>query len=105
MTQPALPSSFLIDAYVADVLMRDLVGHDHAPSAFIVYLWLWRVTLGAGRERTAVSLQAMASETGLSKSSVQNAIRLLKRRNLMSVANPGSTSPGIYQVKTPWRDS
>jgi len=28
------------DDYVTDVLMRDLVGHDRRPVAFLVYLWL-----------------------------------------------------------------
>ena len=30
-----------VDEYVVDVLMRDLVAHDRAPSAFLVYLHLW----------------------------------------------------------------
>ena len=42
MTQPVT-----LDPYILDVLMRDLVGHDHTPSAFLVYLWLW------GRTRAA----------------------------------------------------
>ena len=29
---------FHLDRYVVDVLLRDLVGHDHSPAAFIVYL-------------------------------------------------------------------
>src|SRR5437764_458779 len=37
-----------IDAYVLDTLMHDLIGHDRAPSAFVVYLHLWRESLGAG---------------------------------------------------------
>jgi hypothetical protein len=95
--------SVTLDAYVIDVLMRDLIGHDHAPSAFIVYLWLWRASFGDGRDRIAISLQTMASETGLSKSSVQNALRLLKRRMLIDVTSDGPTAPGVYTVKTPWR--
>ena len=35
-TAPAIA----LDSYVLDVLMRDLVGHDKKPSAFIVYLYL-----------------------------------------------------------------
>ena len=31
---------YTIDGYVLDTLMRDLVGHDHRPSAFLVYLSL-----------------------------------------------------------------
>lgn len=30
-----------IDAYVLNVLLRDLVGHDKQPSAFIVYVFLY----------------------------------------------------------------
>jgi hypothetical protein len=29
-----------IDDYVLDVLMRDIVGHDQQPAAFLVYLYL-----------------------------------------------------------------
>jgi len=29
-----------IDPYVTETLLRDLVGHDHRPSAFLVYLYL-----------------------------------------------------------------
>ena len=49
-----------IPAYLIDVLMRDLVGHDRAPSAFLVYLWLWRMSRGEGRERIGASLQTLA---------------------------------------------
>ncbi|MBS0362930.1 MAG: helix-turn-helix domain-containing protein [Proteobacteria bacterium] len=91
-----------LDPYVVDVLMRDLVGHDHAPSAFLVYLWLWARTEG-GHRRFAASLAGIALETGLSKSSVQNAVRqLTNRRQLIRVTRDGPTSPPIYQVLTPW---
>ena len=91
-----------LDPYVVDVLMRDLVGHDHTPSAFLVYLWLWARTDG-GRRRHAASLAGIALETGLSKSSVQNAVRQLKaRRRLIEVIREGPTSPPVYRVLTPW---
>lgn len=32
------------DSYVLDVLMPDLVGHEHAPSAFLIYMYLWHRT-------------------------------------------------------------
>jgi DNA-binding MarR family transcriptional regulator len=92
-----------LDTYVTDVLMRDLAGHDHTPSAFLVYLWLWARTDG-GRRRFAVSLQTIASETGLSKSSVQAAVRSLRdRRKLIATEATGPTSPPVYTVLTPWR--
>jgi len=57
-----------LDDYVVDVLLRDLVGHDHSAAAFVVYLFLWRRTLGGGRKRVRLSHREIALETGLSKS-------------------------------------
>lgn len=95
-------SQLSLDLYVIDVLMRDLVGHDHAPSAYLVYLWLWARTEG-GNRRHAASLQTIAYETGLSKSSVQNAVRQLSvRRRLIAVARTGATTPPVYEVLRPW---
>ncbi len=34
-------ASVVIDSYIIDVLMRDLVGHDQHPAAFLVYLFLF----------------------------------------------------------------
>jgi hypothetical protein len=97
MTQPVQ-----LDPYILDVLMRDLVGHDHTPSAFLVYLWLWGRTEGGAR-RHAASLGGIAAETGLSKSSVQNAVRQLhQRRQLITVTKDGPTSPPVYEVLKPW---
>ncbi len=92
-----------LDSYVVDTLMADLIGHDRAPSAFVIYLHLWRHTRGAGRQAHGTSLQAIATETGLSKSSVQNAIGRLKRRRLVSVKRDGPTSPCRYEVLEPWK--
>ena len=35
-----------IDVYIVDTLMRDLVGHDRQPSAYLVYVFLWHETHG-----------------------------------------------------------
>jgi hypothetical protein len=95
-------SQLSLDRYVVDVLMRDLVGHDHQPSAFLVYVWLWGRTDG-GRRRHAASLQTIATETGLSKSSVQNAVRqLADRRRLITATREGPTTPPVYEVLRPW---
>jgi DNA-binding MarR family transcriptional regulator len=92
-----------LDPYVTDVLMRDLVGHDRAPSAFLVYLWLWRMSRGEGRERVGASLQTIATQTGLSKSAVQAAVRRLRRRRLVSATRASATAAPVYQVLQPWR--
>jgi hypothetical protein len=95
-------SQLSLEPYVVDVLMRDLVGHDRSPSAYLVYLWLWARTEG-GRRRHAASLQTIALETGLSKSSVQNAVRTLRgRRRLIATESPGPTQPPVYEVLKPW---
>lgn len=30
-----------VDDYMLDVLMRDIVGHDQKPAAYLVYLYLY----------------------------------------------------------------
>ena len=92
-----------IPAYLIDVLMRDLVGHDRAPSAYLVYLWLWRMSRGENRERIGASLQTLASRTGLSKSAVQAAVRHLERRQLISAERSGPTVAPTYRALEPWR--
>ena len=91
-----------LDPYIVNTLMRDLAGHDRAPSAFLLYLWLWAHTQGSGRIGLGCSLQDMATDTGLSKSSIQNALRRLKRRRLVETRRQGPTSPCFYRVLEPW---
>ena len=89
-----------LDAHVIDALMRDLVGHDRTPAAFIVYLWLWRRTVGADRTVIGISLQEISHATGLSKA----AVKRLKLRRLISASRPGPTLAPSYRVHMPWRD-
>ena len=91
------------DAYVFDVLMPDLVGHDRAPSAFIVFLKLWQATGGPGRRGAALSLTTLAVETGLSKSAVQSALRRLKKRGFIEARRVSATAVPVYSVNAPWR--
>ena len=93
----------LIDDYVLDVLMRDLTQHDKRPSAFLVYLYLWRHTAGIDQKTVPASYQEIAEGTGLSKSAAQNAVVLLKRRRLISVKLISRTAKPIYRVERPWR--
>jgi DNA-binding GntR family transcriptional regulator len=92
------------DLYVLDVLMPDLVGHDKQPSAFIVYVYLWsRLTVGRTR-RVRLSHQAIATETGLSKSAVQAAVRNLIRRKLIHSRLEFRTAVPEYMLLKPWRE-
>jgi len=90
------------DDYVIETLLPDLVGHDRAPSAFIVFLKLWHASGGTGR-RIETSLSTLAVETGLSKSSIQAALARLKRRGLISVKRSSPTAVPVYTVLAPWR--
>jgi CRP-like cAMP-binding protein len=89
-----------LDPHVIDVLMRDLVGHDRAPAAFVVYLFLWRRCAG---RKVALSLQDIAHASGLSKSAVQAAVKRLKARRLISAHRAGATLAPTYAVHAPWR--
>jgi DNA-binding transcriptional MocR family regulator len=91
-----------LDSYVLDVLMRDLTEHDKQPSAFLVYLHIWRRSLGAGQKATPLSYQQMAEGTGLSKSAVQSAVKLLKRRKLISASRTSRTATPVYRPERPW---
>jgi Helix-turn-helix domain len=93
---------FVLDSYVADVLMRDLTEHEKRPSAFLVYLYLWRHSLGAGRKVVSLSYQQLAEGTGLSKSAVQGAVRVLTGRRLLSAARSHPTATPVYRVERPW---
>ena len=91
-----------IDDYVLDVLMRDLVGHDQQPSAFLVYLFLFG---RAARQRwrpVAASLRQIAEETGLSKSAVQTALDTLRRRELVFTARLHATATPLHRVLRHW---
>jgi hypothetical protein len=92
-----------VDDYILDVLMRDLVGHDRKPAAFLVYLWL---TAEQARRLTdvRVSYEEMAECIGISKSSAQSAVRWLRRRKLLAVKKDTVTATPRYTVRTPWRD-
>jgi len=91
-----------LDPYIVETLMPDLVGHDRRPSAFLVYLYLWRQT-NAGRARSAeIPLRMIAEGTGMSKRAVQNALRALVRRRLVSASHVTPTSAPTFVVHRPW---
>ena len=91
-----------IDDYVLDVLMRDLAGHDRSPAAFLVYLVLYTQWVRSERRVVPVSLQRLAAQTGLSKSAVQAAVRLLRKRSLVKVTKVSATSVSEYELVRHW---
>jgi hypothetical protein len=91
-----------LDAYVIDRLMPDLVGHDRRPAAYLVYLFLLRHSRADTRAAVNLSLQTIATRTGLSKSSVQSSIRHLKRRELLDPELAASVTAPRRRVLRPW---
>lgn len=92
-----------LDPYIVDVLLPDLVGHDRRPSAYLVYLALWR------RARLAepgveASLRSLTEATGLSKRAVQDALDHLARRRLVSVHRESTTAVARFTVHEPWAE-
>ena len=91
-----------VDEYVIDVLMPDLAGHDRAPGAFLVYLAVWAELFRSGERRAPMSLRTLAERSGLSKSAVQAAVRLLKRRGLIVTRHASPTAVPEYELVRHW---
>jgi DNA-binding MarR family transcriptional regulator len=99
---PSGQKTIPIDTYVLDVLLRDLVGHDKQPAAFLVYLHLYgRAARQAWRPVTA-SLRNIAEATGLSKSAVQTAVQALQERELIKTTRTGATGTPRHRVQRHW---
>ena len=100
---PRFNQTVPIDDYVLDVLMRDIVGHDQKPAAFLVYLFL---SGRAARQRwrpVKASLRMLADETGLSKSAVQSALATLHVRQLVKTSRDHRTAVPAHRVLRHWR--
>ena len=88
-----------VDDYVMDVLMRDLVGHDRAPSAFLVYLHMWAESEGRKRDAVRASHQTIAETIGLSKSAVQKGVsHLVRQAAAQSAQGFGDGDAGISRA-------
>jgi DNA-binding transcriptional MocR family regulator len=81
--------------------MRDLVGHDRSPAAYLVYLNLW-VETESGARRFAASYETLAANTGLSKRTAQAAVAHLLARGLIVARRPYVTAVSEYRVRKPW---
>jgi hypothetical protein len=92
-----------LDEYVPVALMRDVVGHDRNPSAFLVYLRLFCECELQGATSVRASHQTIAEATGLSKSAVQKAIRYLNGRKLLRTQKDSPTAVPQHRVLRTWR--
>jgi hypothetical protein len=94
----------LLDDYVVDILMRDLVGHDHQPTSFLIYLWFSYEAGRSRRERVSASYQTIADSVGVSKSAAQAGVRWLLRRKLVEMKKSSPTAVPAYRILRPWLD-
>jgi hypothetical protein len=103
LSNPRFKQTVPVDDYVLDVLMRDLIGHDQRPSAFLVYLHLYRCAVRNKWKPFRASLRAISDETGLSKSAVQTALAHLRRRALVFSTARHATAAPHHRVLRHWR--
>jgi DNA-binding MarR family transcriptional regulator len=101
---PRFKQTIPIDDYVLDVLMRDLVGHDQKPAAFIVYLYLYGHAARNKWGSISASVRAIADATGLSKSAVHAALTHLRRRQLIATTADHATATPRHRVLRHWRE-
>src|SRR5881409_1797274 len=100
---PKRPQLVPVDDYVLDVLMRDIVGHDRQPAAYLVYLYLYSQAARNKWKPVAKSLRDLADATGLSKSAVQTALENLRRRELINTTSDHATAVPRHRVLRHWR--
>jgi DNA-binding MarR family transcriptional regulator len=100
---PRFKETISIDDYVLDVLMRDIVGHDQQPAAFLVYLFLYGRAARQRWQPVKASLRMLADETGLSKSAIQTALAKLHSRELIATSRDHQTAVPSHRVLRHWR--
>ncbi len=94
-----------VEDYVLDVLLRDIVGHDKQPSAFLVFLHLYAASARSRWRPVEASLRDIAESSGLSKSAVQTAMKILHRRQLISTRRSFRTATPKHRVLRHWTAS
>jgi hypothetical protein len=100
---PCFRETIPVDAYIIDVLMCDIVGHDRQPASYLVYLYLYGQAARNKWKPVPASLRALADATGLSKSAAQTALENLRRRELIVTATAHATAIPRHQILRHWR--
>jgi hypothetical protein len=100
---PRFKRTIPIDDYVLDVLMRDMIGHDQKPAAYLVYLHLYGQSARSKWRPISASVRTIEDATGLSKSAVHAAITHLRRRLLIATSADHVTATPRHRVLRHWR--
>ena len=102
---PRFKRTVHVDDYVLDVLMRDLIGHDQKPAAYVVYLHLYSQAARNKWRQISASVRIISDATGLSKSAVHTALTHLRRRQLIATTADHATAIRRHRVLRHWRTS
>jgi len=100
---PRFRETIPVDDYVLDVLMRDLIGHDQQPAAYLVYLYLYGQATRKKWKPVVASVRTLADATGLSKSAIQTPLANLRRRELIVSVRDHVTATSRHRVLRHWR--
>jgi len=92
----------MLDPYLLDCLLPDLVGHDRRLASFVIYLYLYGRASREANWSVRMSHQSIATATGLSRSAVQSALEHLQNRHLISTARAHPTAVPLHRVLRPW---
>ena len=103
LQNPRFKQTVSIDDYVLDVLMRDLIGHDQQPAAYLVYLYLYGQATRTKWKPVVASVRTLADATGLPKSAIQTALATLHRRELIVTRRDHATATSRHRVLRHWR--
>ncbi len=100
---PRFRETIPVDDYVLDVLMRDLIGHDQQPAAYLIYLYLYGQAARKKWKPIVASVRTLSDATGLSKSAIQTALAKLRRRELIVTTRDHATDTSRHRVLRHWR--
>ena len=98
----SLMAEVILDAYLLDCLLPDLVGHDRRLASYVVYLFLYRQASQHANWSVRMSHQSVATATGLSRSAVQSALAHLQKRQLIATSRAHVTAVPLHRVLRPW---
>ena len=87
-----------VDNYVFDSLLPSIEN----PAAALLYLYLWRRTIGFQKLSVELSHQILSDAVGISKRTVQEAIALLNDKGLVKTTRAYSTAIPRHTIQKPW---
>lgn len=90
--------SISVDSYVFDYLVKELKN----PICVIIYLYIWRRTIGEKIPYERLSHQLIADETGVARKTVLTNVRILQSLNLLEIKSDGDGMTCTYRILKPW---